>query len=150
MSAYPGSIVNVIISVPGKFRVTLLGEVNNAEIIDSMSLTTLVQIILGKTTKYASFRDIEIKSEDGSVAVYDLYQFTRYFDKKHNPFLKHNDVITIKPYKRTVIITGEVKRPGTYQLLGNDTLNDLIHIYADNFNKIAEISWIEIQRVLDI
>ncbi|QEN05598.1 hypothetical protein EW093_13035 [Thiospirochaeta perfilievii] len=56
-----------------------------------MSLTTLASIISGKTTNYASFRDIEIRSEDGSVKVYDLFQFTRYANKKHNPFLKPNE-----------------------------------------------------------
>ncbi|QEN05603.1 hypothetical protein EW093_13060 [Thiospirochaeta perfilievii] len=149
LDAYPGSIVNVIIAAPGKFRVYLLGEVNQAQILDAMSLTTLAAIISGKTTNYASFRDIEIRSEDGSVKVYDLFQFTRYANKKHNPFLKPNDVITIRPYKRTVNISGEVKRPGSYQLLDGDTLETLINIYADGFTKLAQKSNIEIQRVVD-
>ena len=33
-----------------------------------------------------SYRDIEIRSEDGSVKVYDLFKFRRYADKKNNPY----------------------------------------------------------------
>jgi len=148
IKAYPGSIVNVIIKSTGLFKVTLLGEVTKSHEVDAMSLTTLEQIIAGRTTNYASYRDIEIRSEDGSVKVYDLFKFRRYADKKNNPYLKPNDVITLRPYKKSVTITGQVKRPGNYQLLPNDTLQDVITVYADGYTKIAEISKLLIQKKL--
>jgi len=149
ISAYPGSIVNVAILQPGKFKVTLLGEVEYAEIIEAMSLTTLLEAINDKTTEYASLRNIEIRSEDGSINTYDLFQFTRFANVKHNPFLKPNDIITIRPFNKSVKISGSVKRPGLYQLLEDETLYDLINILADGFTSLADESRIEVLSVLD-
>ena len=148
-TSYPGSIINVTIRVPGKFKVTILGEVTDAVILDAMSLTTLAEIVSGKTTDYASFRDIEVRSENGETKVYDLFKFQRFADLKNNPFLKPNDVITIRPYSKVVNITGQVKRPGLYQLIQGDTLDSVINLYADGFTKIAEKSKIVIQRTLE-
>lgn len=148
LSAYPGSIVNVAIQIPGKFKVTLLGEVIDAQIVEAMSITTLAEVLVDKTTDYASYRDVEIRSEDGSINVYDLFKFQRFADLKNNPFLRPNDVITIRPYNRVVQISGEVKRPGPYQLVEGDTLDTLINLYADGFTKLAERQEITIRRVL--
>lgn len=149
IESYPGSIVNVLITIPGRFKVTLLGEVNQAYHIDIMSLTTLAQIIYGKTTKYASTRDIEIRSENDNIETYDLFQFYRYADLKNNPYLRPNDVITIRPYDRTITLAGEVKRPGTYQLLEGDSLADVINSYGDGFTKLADKERILIQKTLE-
>lgn len=147
--AYPGSIVNVVIRAPGQFRVTLQGEVQNAQILDTMGLRTLAEIIKEKTTAYASIRDIEIKSEDGTVNQYDLFKFQRYADKENNPFLRPNDVITIKEYDKKVQINGQVKRPGFYELLESDSLADIISLYGDGFTKTAEKKEIEIKRFIN-
>lgn len=149
IAAYPGSIVNVAIQSIGMFRVTLLGEVKEARVIDARSLMRLSDIIAGKTTDYASFRDIEIRSEDGSLEVYDLFQFRRYAKLKDNPYLKPNDVITVRAYDRAVTVIGEVRRAGKYQLKEEDTLHDLIYVYGDGYSKIAETSKIELQRRVD-
>lgn len=145
-NAYPGSIVSVVMRAPGKFKVTLLGEVNNAEIVDTMGLKTLAEVIKDKTTPYASFREIEIKAEDGSIKNYDLYKFIRYADKNNNPFLRPNDVINIKQYSRRVKIDGQVKRPGIYELIETDTLYDVIYEYGNGLTKNAEPKEIEIKK----
>lgn len=146
--AYPGAIVNVIIKSTGLFKVTLIGEVKRSYILDAMSLTTLEQIIRGRTTPYASIRDIEIRSEDGTIKHYDLFKYTRFADTKQNPFLKPNDVITIKPLNKKITITGAVKRPGTYEILNTDYLSDVINFYADGYTKLADNSKILIQKKL--
>lgn len=59
-------------------------------------------IIAGRTTQFSSIRDIEIRSENGTHSHFDLYKYQRFADKKNNPFLKPNDVITIKKYNRRI------------------------------------------------
>lgn len=147
-SSYPGSIINVMIVAPGKFKVILLGEVKEATIIEAMSLTTLSEILKENITRFASFRDIEIRSEDGTLNVYDLFQFQRYADLNNNPFLKPNDVITLRQYEKKIKLIGEVKRPGFYQLLKNDNLETLIYLYGDGLTKIAEKGRIIIESPL--
>lgn len=144
--AYPGSIVSVVILTTGRFKVTLLGEVKNAEIIETMGVKTLAEVINDKTTPYASFRNIEIKSEDGSIKSYDMYKFIRYADKTNNPFLRPNDTITLKQYNRRVDIKGQVKRPGVYELLESDSLYDILYEYGDGLTKNAELKEIEIKK----
>lgn len=148
-NAYPGSIVNVVMRATGKFKVTLLGEVKNAEILETMGVKTLADIIKDKTTLYASLRNIEIRSEDGSLKTYDLFKFQRYASKKNNPFLRPNDVITIRPYEKRVHIEGEVKRPGTYELINGDSLYELLNVYGDGLTKNSVISEIQIKRFVD-
>lgn len=149
-NAYPGSIVNVVMRATGKFKITLLGEVTNAQIIDTKGVNTLSEVIENKTTPYASIRNIEIRSEDGSLNTYDLFKFQRYASKKNNPFLRPNDVITLRPYEKKISIQGEVKRPGTYELINGDSLYDVINIYGDGFNKNAVKTEIQIKRFTDI
>ncbi len=149
-SAYPGSIINVLIKAPGKFNVTLLGEVTESQTLDSMSLTSLAEILLGKTTPFASFRNIEIRSEDGTIAEYDLFKYRRFADLKNNPFLKPNDIITVRTYEKMVKIQGQVKRPGAYQLKESDNLETLINLYSNGFTKLAQKSNIEIKRIIEI
>ncbi|MGL1890243.1 MAG: SLBB domain-containing protein [Spirochaetaceae bacterium] len=147
--AYPGSLVNVSIKVPGKFKVTLIGEVKSSEIIEVNSLTTLALVSVGKTTAYADYRAVEVSSEDGTVKSYDLFKYSRFADLRNNPFLRPNDVITYRPYNKMVTISGQVKRPGVYQLLDTDTLDTVINLYSDGFTKLAETSNISIKRTLE-
>lgn len=145
-NAYPGSIVSVVMRAPGKFKVTLLGEVKNAEIVDTMGLKTLAEVIKDKTTPYASLRDIEIKSEDGEIKKYDLYKFIRYADKSNNPFLRPNDIINLKQHKRRIRVEGQVRRPGIYELIDSDTLYDVLYEYGNGLTKNAELKEIEIKK----
>ncbi len=115
-----------------------------------MGLQTLAEVIKDRTTPYASFRNIEIRSEDGSLNTYDLFKFQRFASKKNNPFVRPNDVITLRPYEKRVNIQGEVKRPGSYELINGDTLYDVVSIYGDGFNKNAVKSEIQIKRFTDI
>lgn len=147
-SSYPGSIINVMIITPGKFKVILIGEVKEAKIIEAMSLTTLSEILINNVTEYASFRDVEVRSEDGTLNIYDLFQFKRFADLKNNPFLKPNDVITLRHFHKKVELVGEIKRPGFYQLMNSDNLDTLINLYGDGLTKVAEKGRIIIESPL--
>src|SRR5699024_12280305 len=57
--------------------------------------------------------------------------------------LRSQDIIKIAPYHNRVEIEGEVKRPGIYELVGNETLKDLI-VYAGNFTDKAYTNRIKV------
>src|SRR5699024_12020161 len=63
--------------------------------------------------------------------------------KCSNISLRSQDINTIAPYNNRVTIGGEVKRPGIYELVGNETLKDLI-VYAGNFTDKAYTNRIKV------
>ena len=97
-------------------------------------------------TRLASLRDITIRSADGQVRVFDLFRFWRFGDQAQNPYLRPGDVITFNRVNRLVTITGEVERPGTYQILAGENLRELIELYGNNFTPFADRSRITLTR----
>jgi len=100
-------------------------------------------------TDYTSLRDISIKSSNGQTRVYDLFKAQRFGDLSHDPYLRPGDVITFNRIKRFVVIDGEVKRKGLYQLLDGENLKNLIEVYADGFTPLADITRIEMTRMVN-
>jgi len=100
-------------------------------------------------TDYASIRDISVKSSNGQTRVYDLFKTRRFGDFSHDPYLRPGDVITFNRVKRSVIVDGEVKRRGLYQLLDGENLKDLIEVYADGFTPLADTTRIEMTRMVN-
>jgi protein involved in polysaccharide export with SLBB domain len=88
-------------------------------------------------TKYSSIRDVEVTDANGETKAYDLYRADRYGELAQDPFLKAGDVVRVKAIQRAVSVTGEVKRPGTYQLLPGENLRELIECYAQGFTELA-------------
>jgi protein involved in polysaccharide export with SLBB domain len=101
---------------------------------------------MGLTAK-ASSRRVRVTGESGTAEIYDLYQFQRYGDLRENPYVKPGDRITILPAGRTVRITGEVFRPGTYELLPGEELESLVKDYADGFTLNADPGRIILSRI---
>ena len=60
--------------------------------------------------------------------------------------LKYSNLAPVPPIKKTVAITGEVQRPGIYELLESETAQDLIN-YAGNVKAKADLSSAEIKRI---
>lgn len=147
LNAYSDSVPSVTISSPGTFNVLLKGEVKTSVLVPAWSFDRLSTIINGKTTDYASLRNIEVLSKNGSSKFYDLYRSTRYGDLDQDPFIKSGDVVILHPYNKRIAIDGEVKRPGTYELLPEDTLEDVIYEYANGLTTFADKERITIKRI---
>ena len=66
-----------------------------------------------------------------------------------NPYLRPGDVITINKFDRKVSISGAVKRGGSYELKDGENLIQLIEYYGDGFKEQADLSRVEITRIVD-
>jgi protein involved in polysaccharide export with SLBB domain len=100
-------------------------------------------------TDYSSIRNVTVKSSNGQVKVYDLFKAERFGDLSQNPYVRPDDVITINRLERRITLNGAVKRPGTYQLLAEENLKDLIDVYGDGFTPLADSSRIELVRFVE-
>jgi len=72
-----------------------------------------------------------------------LYQFMQNGDQSQNIGLKDNDVVRVPPYKNRIEIKGQVKRPGIFELIGNENFDQFLQ-YASGFDDTAYTAWVKI------
>lgn len=107
--------------------------------------------IINKYAEKYSFRNIKIKKADGSQKIIDLEKFRLTGDFNNNPYLTDGDLFIFSNYNenRTVTINGAISKPGTYEFVEGDKLNDLL-LFAGGIEKTySKISHIEISRLSD-
>jgi polysaccharide export outer membrane protein len=146
--SYPGSRPRFIISSTGIFQVYLKGEVQKAQYVTCWGLSRLSEVITGKTTPYSSFRDVDVVSEEGVARTFDLFKAERFGDIEQDPYVKPGSTVVVKEYKRQVKVYGEVARPGTYQLLRGEGLNELLTRFAGGFTALSDASRIRVLRIV--
>lgn len=146
--AYPLSSPQVFIASVGVFPVKIVGEVNKCEEVYVWSLTRLSSLLSERLTDYSSIRNITIKNEQGTEREYDLFKATRYGVIEEDPYVTKGDTIIVKELDRKVVLEGEIRRPGSYQLLQGENLESLIQQYGMGFTEKADKTRIEIYRFL--
>lgn len=142
---YPYATTRLFLSSTGNFTVTVKGEVVSTNEVPCWGLSRLSDVT-SFATKYASTRNIQIKSKDGKVAKYDLYAALKEGDLSQNPLVKSGDIITFVKADRIVAVDGEVYKPGTYQLMKGESLTELIENYAGGLLNSADKNKLNISR----
>jgi protein involved in polysaccharide export with SLBB domain len=123
-----------------RMNVLVSGEVTRSSLVPITGMTRLREVVYPLLTRYSSIRDVKIKTTDGFEKSYDLFKADRYGDLSQDPFLRPGDEIRLSSLTNLATIQGEVKRPGTYQLLPGEGLKELIDLYADGFTEKANTS----------
>lgn len=144
---YPLSPVQFVLLKPAIYKVLVKGEVTATIEKEIWAFTRLSSVIDGLKTPYSSERNIEVIDKNGTKKVYDLFKAFRYGDLKANPYIHSGDTIIVNRAGRKVSIFGAVEREGTYELLPNENLQELINIYANGLTKKADTSKIEITKI---
>lgn len=119
-------------------KVILTGEVMKPGTYTLPSLATVFNALYasGGPTENGSFRQIEVIRAGKKIAILDVYDFLLHGELKNNIRLQDQDVIRIPTYRRRVEVVGEVKRPGIFEMLPDEELNDLI-AFAGGFTERA-------------
>lgn len=110
--------------LPGNYSVSSLATVYNA------------LFLAGGPSENGSYRNIELLRDNKLLTTVDIYQFLVNGSQSANVGLKDNDIIRIPAYSHRVIIEGQVKRPGIFEMKANETFTDLL-TFAAGFNEIA-------------
>lgn len=114
-----GNVRGIRISVigeaekPGNYTVTALASFFN------------VLYLSGGPSQNGSLRKIELIRDNKVLQTVDFYEFLQK-GTLPNIRLQDQDVIRFPVYEKRVMLAGEVKRPAIYELLGKETLADLI------------------------
>lgn len=82
----------------------------------------------GGATPQASRRRIEITHRDGRTETADLLLYSFTGDRRHNPHLLDGDVVHVPFEQMAASISGAVRRPGRYELLGSRDLKELVEL----------------------
>lgn len=130
-------------------QVFLMGEVNNAGAYTTDALTTVVNALLigGGIRPSGSMRRIEIRRQGKVVNQIDLYQALLKGAASANLRLQSGDTIFVPTVGKRVGVTGEVLRPGIYELLHENSVDDLLAL-AGNLLPTAHQAQVKLDRVL--
>lgn len=144
----PGKIFSqVSIGNVRSINVTIVGEVRTPGNYALNSLSTVYTALhaVGGPTEQGTFRNIQLIRQGQLLSTIDIYEFINTGIQKGNLRLRNGDVIIVKPYKKRVRLEGEVKRPGLFELKGNETFENVLE-YAGGFKNTAYTSLITARR----
>jgi protein involved in polysaccharide export with SLBB domain len=118
---------------PGNYSVSSLATVFNA------------LHLAGGPGKNGSYRNIELIRNNKVFKKIDIYRFLVKGDQSDNIGLKDNDVIRIPAYSQRVTLSGEVKRPGIFEMKTGETFSDLL-LFASGFNEFAYTASVNVEQ----
>jgi protein involved in polysaccharide export with SLBB domain len=148
-TAYPtlrsgGSKVSITVGQIKSISITVIGSNKPGNYtVPSLATAFNALFVAGGPSEFGSFRRIELMRDNKLYKTIDLYRFLVNGDQSDNITLQNNDVIRIPAYKTKVIIDGYVKRPGIFEMLPNETLQDLL-TYCSGFTDSAYTSSVKI------
>jgi len=139
----------VSISTLRRNQVFVVGEVERPSAYEVSSVATALEALYqaGGPTEVGSFRNIEIRRGDRSVAVLDVYDYLTGGAAGGDVPLDQGDVIFVPVRSRHVTISGNVVRPAIYELKGDEGLRALIEL-AGGIVPEADLRRVQIDRIL--
>lgn len=116
-------------------QVNVLGEVSVPGTYNLSSLSNLYHALYraGGVSDLGSLRNIQLIRKGKKVAEVDVYDFIFNGKLPEDITLEEGDIIVVPAYDRQVVISGNVKRPMTYEMKDGETVQDLID-YAGGFS----------------
>lgn len=118
---------------PGNYSISSLASVYNA------------LHLAGGPGKNGSYRNIELIRNNKVYKNVDIYKFLVRGDQSDNVNLRDNDVIRIPAYSQRVVVEGEVKRPGIFEMKNGETFTDLLS-FASGFNEFAYTASVNVMQ----
>lgn len=138
-----GSKLSVTLNKIRSIKVTVIGAYRPGNLtVSSLATVFNALYIAGGPNEFGSFREIELVRNNKPIQKIDLYRMLLKGDQSDNIGLKDNDVIRIPPYKKRVEIQGQVKRPGIFEVLPGENLQQIFE-FASGFTDTAYTAMIK-------
>jgi polysaccharide biosynthesis/export protein len=143
-----GTQVTVSMGELRSIRVFVLGEANRpgSYTVSSLATVTNALFVSGGVKTIGSLRNVQLKRNGRIVSRLDLYDLLLNGDTSGDARLLPGDVIFIPPVATTVGIMGEVRRPAIYELKGEASAADLLHL-AGGLTPEADPKLATLQRI---
>mgnify|MGYP003705960451 CR=1 FL=1 len=132
--------VDAVISM-GSLRainVFMSGEVSVPGAYSMSALTTVTQALFqaGGVTDIGSLRGVQVRRGPEVIAVFDAYDLLMRGDASNDVRLTSGDVVYVPTFSGEVNVLGAVKRPMIYELIGSETIADVLSM-AGSFTRAA-------------
>ena len=134
----------------GKLRainVFLAGDVVAPGSYSVSGLSSVLQVLYagGGVTDIGSLRNIKVKRRGRVVTKLDTYDILLRGDTSGDVRLASGDTVFVPTVDRLVALDGEVKRPAIYEVLGEETLGDLLQM-AGGLSSSGYAKSVSVQR----
>ena len=129
-------------------QINIIGEVKVPGSYSLNGFSTVLNALYaaGGPTENGTLRNIELYRSGVKIADFDFYKFLLNGLESGNFTVQDQDVIIVKPYEKLVILEGEVKTEGVFELKKNETVADLLN-FCSGFSSKAYKQRIIIERI---
>ncbi len=130
-------------------KIFIVGEVNRpgGYTLPSHSTAFTALYFSGGPSLKGSLRQIKVMRKGNNIGNIDLYQYLIYGDASGDVNLSDGDVIFVPPVDKRIAVSGEVNRPGIYEIKTSDKLNDVLK-YCGGLNFEADFNHLEVERIV--
>ena len=145
-----GTRVQISLGKIKSIRVTVIGQAKKPGTYTISSLTSLFNLLYlcGGPTDLGSYRKIELIRGNELKRIIDLYGFLLKGDQRDNVLLGEGDVIRIPFYITRVMLNGNVKLPGKFELVNGETFENVLQ-FGGGFSDDAYKSAVTIYQLTD-
>ena len=126
--SYIGVNIDVSVKNLSAKKITIVGAVNTpgTYLVNPFSTITGALAYSGGISEVGSLRNIKLIRNTGEVFSFDLYELLIYGDRSNDKTIEAGDTILIGAASRFVEITGAIVRPAIYEVLDNESVEDII------------------------
>ena len=143
------SKVGISLSKVRTIKITIIGSKQPGNYsVSSLSTVYNALYLAGGPSINGSYRNIELLRNNVVYKKIDIYHFLVNGDQSDNIGLKDNDVIRIPVYSVRVTISGEIKRPGIFEIKAGESFKDLL-TFASGFNDLAYTASVNVMQKTD-
>ncbi|OGF46214.1 MAG: hypothetical protein A2452_13410 [Candidatus Firestonebacteria bacterium RIFOXYC2_FULL_39_67] len=147
---YANFSINVTMGKLRTIRIFVLGEVKKPGGYTISSLSTLFHSLYeaGGPTKVGSLRKVKLIRDNKVVSTIDLYDFLLVGEKGLDVKLQSNDTVFVPSIGAVAGVTGNIKKPGIYELAGETKLSALMKMVG-GVTPSGYVSRIQIERTIN-
>jgi protein involved in polysaccharide export with SLBB domain len=151
--SYIGVDIDISLKNLSAKKITIVGAVNTpgTYLVNPFSSITSALAYSGGISEIGSLRKIKLIRNNGKIFQFDLYDLLIKGDRSNDINIEAGDTILINSASQFVELSGNVNRPGTYELIDGEKLEDIINFGLGykpeaNQSKIA-ISYLDLNSV---
>jgi protein involved in polysaccharide export with SLBB domain len=140
--------LNVTMGQLRSIQIFVLGDARQPGVYTVGSLSTLVDALFssGGPSATGTMRRIQLRREGIIITEFDIYDLLEKGDKSHDVRLLPGDVIFIPPVGPQIAISGDLNRPGIYELNGEATVSAAL-AYAGGLTSLADAERAVLERI---
>ena len=129
-------------------RIFLLGEVRKQGAYTVSALSTTINALLscGGIKETGSLRTIQLKRAGKVISTLDLYDLLLAGDTSADQPLQPGDVIFVPVVQKQITLSGSVRRPAKYEILGGETLEGVLQLAGGPSDR-SVLDMIRLERI---